>query len=197
MKDKSKNIFNIILNILFVIYPVLVFYFLIFKKVSVRPFSLFTIGLALFGFFTVILNKNKEKWGLSFWNSVLLAVIGVIGFIINTSMISKLFSVFVNIVLLYNFGITLFRRPVMIYRFAVLMDKSIPDSAGQKKIAVYCYKVTVIWVIFFLINGSIAAFTVFFCSDLVWAVYINAVAPAITGLLFVGEFIARKIMQKK
>ena len=197
MSDKSKKIFNTLFNAVFAIYPILVFYFLIIKKVPVRVFSLFTLALALYGFITVILNKNGQKWGLSFWNSVLLMVIGGVGFIINLTMIPKLFSVFINVILLYNFGITLFRPPVMIYRFAVLADKSIPESPGQKKIESYCYKVTVIWVVFFIVNGSIAALTVFCGSDLTWAVYNNAVAPVMTGLLFVGEFIARKIMQRK
>ena len=197
MKDKSKSIFNILFNILFAIYPILVFYFLIYKKVPVRIFSIFTIALALYGFITVIINTKEQKWSLGFWNSVLLIVIGVAGFIINTSMMPKLFSVFINVILLYTFGITLFRPPVMIYRFAILADKSIPQSPGQEKIAAYCFKVTIIWVIFFIVNGSIAAFTVFFCSDLIWVIYNNAVAPAMTGLLFISEFIARKIMQKK
>ena len=167
MSNKSKSIFNILFNAVLVLYPILVFYFLIIQKVPVRIFSLFTLALALFGFVAGISNRNGKKFELSFWNSILLMVIGGLGFIINTNMIPKLFSVFVNIMLLYNFGITLFRPPVMIYRFAVLADKTIPESPGQKKIAAYCYKVTVIWVVFFIINGSIAAFTVFYGSDII------------------------------
>jgi len=196
-KRKYKNIINILFNAVLVIYPILVFYFLIIQKVPVRVFSLFTLAFALFGFVAGIINRSGKKFGLSFWNSILLMVIGGVSFIINIDMIPKLFPIFPNIILLYTFGITLFRPPVIIYRFAVLADKSIPESPGQKKIAAYCYKVTVIWVVFFIVNGSIAAFTVFCGSDLIWAVYNNAVAPALTGLLFAGEFIARKFMQKK
>jgi acyl-CoA synthetase (AMP-forming)/AMP-acid ligase II len=102
-----------------------------------------------------------------------------------------------NIILLYTFGITLFQPPAMIYRFAILADKSIPKSLGEKKIAAYCYKVTVIWVVFFIINGSIAALTVFYGSDLIWAIYNNVAAPVLIGILFAGEFIVRKFVQKK
>ena len=178
-------------------YPILVFYFLIIKKVPVRVFSLFTIALGLFGFIAGILKKSGKKYDSGFWNPLLLVIVGGAGFIINTDMIPKLFPVIINIMLLFTFGITLFDPPPMIYRFAILMDKSIPESPGQKKIESYCYKVTVIWVVFFIVNGSIAALTVFCGSDLTWAVYNNAVAPVMTGLLFIGEFIVRKIVQRK
>ena len=178
-------------------YPILVFYFLIIQKIPIRIFSLFTIALALFGLITGIINKTDKKFGLSFWNSLLLFIIGGISLILNTNMIPKLFPVFTNIMLLYTFGITLFQPPVMIYRFAVLADKSIPNSPGQKQIAAYCYKVTVVWIVFFIINGSIAAWTVFYGSDFVWAIYNNAVAPILIGIIFIVEFIVRKIVQRK
>ncbi|MCL2129444.1 MAG: acyl-CoA synthetase [Treponema sp.] len=128
---------------------------------------------------------------------MLLLIIGISGFIINTDIVHKLSPVMMNIMLSYSFGITLFEPPAMIYRFAVLMDKSIPKSLGQKEIAAYCYKVTVIWVVFFIINGIVAAFTVFFGSDLFWAIYNGGVANVLMGSLFAGEFIVRKIVDKK
>ena len=197
MIDKSKNIFSIVFNAFLALYPILVFYFLIIQKIPIWVFSLFTIALALFGFISGIFNKIDKKLGSSFWNSLLLFVIGAVSLIINTNIIPKLFPVFINIILLNTFGITLFKPPAMIYRFAVLADKSIPESPKQKKIAAYCYKVTVVWVIFFILNGSTAALTVFYSSDLIWAIYNNVVAPVLIGILFAVEFIVRKIVQKK
>ena len=197
MNDKYKKFFSIVFNFFLAMYPILVFYFLIIKKIPIRIFSLFTIALALFGFILGISKKTDKKFGSSFWNSLLLFVIGAVSLLINSTMIPKLFPVFINIILLNTFGITLFQPPVMIYRFAVLADKSIPKSLGQKKIAAYCYKVTVIWIVFFIINGSIAALTIFYGSDLIWAIYNNAVAPVLIGILFTGEFIVRKYAQRK
>ena len=200
MNVKCKNIFrkcSILFNVVLAVYPILIFYFLIIQKTPIRIFSLFTMALALFGFVVGILKESDKKYDSAFWNSLLLFAIGVLGFVINTSMILKLFPVLINIILLYNFGITLFRPPAMIYRFAVLADKSIPGSPGREKIAAYCHKVTVVWMVFFIINGSIAALTVFLGSDLIWAVYNNVVAPVLIGLLFAGEFIVRKFVQKK
>ena len=197
MSDKYKSFFSIFFNAVLAMYPVLVFCFLIILKVPIRIFSLFIIALALIEFIVRISTRIDKKHGSNIWNSLLLLVIGVLGLIINTNMVHKLSPVLMNIILLYTFGITLFQPPPMIYRFAVLIDKSIPKSLGEKRIAAYCYKVTVIWVLFFLINGIIAALTVFFGSDLIWVIYNSGVSMVLIGILFAGEYIVRIIVHKK
>ena len=197
MSDKNKSLLGILSNAVLAMYPILVLCFLLILKIPVRIFSLFTIALALFDIVFRILQKHTKKHISNYSNSLLLLIMGILGLIINTNIVHKLSPVMMNIMLLYTFGITLFEPPAMIYRFAVLADKSIPKSLGQKEIAAYCYKVTVIWVVFFIINGSIAALTVFIGSDLLWAIYNNGVSPVLIGSLFAGEFIVRKIVHKK
>ena len=101
-----------------------------------------------------------------------------------------------NVLLLGAFGLTLFHPPSMIYRFAVLQDKSIPSSPGENRISKYCRKVTIVWVTFFVFNGSIAALTIFSGSDVLWSIYNGGVSYILIGLLFAGEFIVRKSVQK-
>ncbi|MCL2294647.1 MAG: AMP-binding protein [Spirochaetes bacterium] len=102
-----------------------------------------------------------------------------------------------NILFLAAFGITLLQPPSMIYRFAIIMDKSIPASPGGKKIAAYCKKVTIVWIVFFVFNGIMAAWTIFYGSDVIWAVYNGGVSYIMIALLFAGEFLIRKKVQKK
>ncbi|MCL2765160.1 MAG: AMP-binding protein [Treponema sp.] len=102
-----------------------------------------------------------------------------------------------NVVFLLIFGFTIFLPPPIIYRFAVLMDKSIPGSPWNKRIAEYCRKVTIVWCGFFLLNGSFAAYTVFSGSDTLWTIYNGGIVFILMGLLFAGEYIIRKIIQKK
>jgi hypothetical protein len=102
-----------------------------------------------------------------------------------------------NVLFLFSFGLTLFQGPPMIYRFAVLQDKSIPNSPGEKRIAEYCRKVTGVWILFFVFNGSMAAFTIFSGSDTLWSVYNGGVSYILIGVLFAGEYIIRKKVQKK
>jgi len=197
MNDKYKNIFNIVFNAILAMYPILIFYFLIVQKVPVRVFSIFIIALAILEFIFKITFKSEKNLVSIILKSLLLITIGILGFVLNSSTILKLSPVFINIILIYTFGITLFQPPSMIYRFAILADKSIPNSPAQEKIAAYCYKVTVVWIVFFILNGSIAALTVFFTSDLIWVIYNSGITNVLMGILFVGEYIVRKFVQKK
>ena len=160
-------------------------------------FSLFIIALAFVEFIIKIKRKSDNKPGSNSWNALVLLFIGVFGFIFNSAMVLKLSPILMNIILLYTFGITLFKPPTMIYRFATLADKSIPGSLGEKKIAAYCYKVTIIWSVFFILNGILAALTVFSGSILIWTIYNFGVAYILAGFLFAGEFIVRKFVHKK
>jgi len=84
----------------------------------------------------------------------------------------------------------------MIFRFATFQDKTIKGSLGEKSVEAYCRKVTIMWCIFFIFNGSIAAFTIFHGSNLLWAVYNAGISYILIGILFLGEFIVRKMVQR-
>jgi acyl-CoA synthetase (AMP-forming)/AMP-acid ligase II len=102
-----------------------------------------------------------------------------------------------NVLFFGAFGITLFQPPPMIYRFAILQDKSIPGSLGEKGVVAYCRKVTVVWMAFFVFNGTVAAWTILSGSDVLWSVYNGGISYILIGTLFAGEFIVRKKVQKK
>jgi acyl-coenzyme A synthetase/AMP-(fatty) acid ligase/3-hydroxymyristoyl/3-hydroxydecanoyl-(acyl carrier protein) dehydratase len=122
---------------------------------------------------------------------------GFLCLLTNSPLYIKLYPVFMNGALLAAFGSTLFAPPVMIYRFATLQDKSIKGSLAEKRIAAYCRKVTWIWCGFFVLNGGIAFYTVFFASDVVWSIYNGGISYILIGILFAGEFIVRKMTDKK
>ncbi len=115
----------------------------------------------------------------------------------NSSIYIKLYPVFMNGALLAAFGSTLFAPPTMIFRFATLQDKSIKGSLAEKRIEAYCRKVTWIWCGFFVLNGGIAFYTVFFASDALWSIYNGGISYILIGILFAGEFLVRKMTDKK
>lgn len=121
---------------------------------------------------------------------------GIVAVITRSARILTFYPALVNLFFLVLFGHTLFAGPTMVYRFATLKDKSIAISPYRKKIATYCRNVTLVWCCFFIVNGSIALLSVFGESYRFWALYNGCIAYILMGLLFVGEYVVRKIVQK-
>lgn len=103
----------------------------------------------------------------------------------------KLYPVLMNGMMLFLFGSSLFDKESIIERFARLREPELPPEAIR-----YTRRLTALWCIFFVINGSIAAWTVFCASDKVWALYNGAIAYGLMGILFAGEWIYRKFVLK-
>jgi uncharacterized membrane protein/acyl-CoA synthetase (AMP-forming)/AMP-acid ligase II len=197
MASKFRGIFKVLFFIAAALYPGLIFYFLVIRKTPLRMFSLFVIAFALLVFITGTSAKSKSRGVSFFWNAALLLGLGGLCFIVNSSIILKLYPLLMNILLLIFFGSTLFFPPSMIFRFALMQDKSIQSSLNGKRVAAYCRKVTVAWCVFFVFNGSMAAWTIFSGSDMLWSVYNGGISYILIGTLFAGEFIVRKTVQKK
>jgi acyl-coenzyme A synthetase/AMP-(fatty) acid ligase/uncharacterized membrane protein/3-hydroxymyristoyl/3-hydroxydecanoyl-(acyl carrier protein) dehydratase len=197
MASKIRSVTRVLFFTAAGLYPALVFYFLVIRKIPLRLFSLFVIAFALLVFITGTSAKSGKKGISFFWNSALLFGLGGLCFIVNSSVILKLYPLLMNILFLAAFGGTLLFPPSMIFRFAVLQDKSIRGSLNEKRISAYCRKVTFVWCGFFVCNGSAAAWTVFSGSDALWSVYNGGISYILIGILFAGEFLVRKKEQKK
>ena len=176
------------------LYPVLVFCFLVVLKVPLRFFSLFVVFMA-FAVFTGATAAKKNPFRLA--GAGLLGAAGLAGLIGNSALFLKLYPVLMNAVMLAAFGFTLFSPPPMIFRFAVLADKTIPGSLAEQRIARYCRKVTAVWCAFFVLNGAAAAWTIRSGSDALWSVYNGGVSYILIGLLFAVELVVRKMTDKK
>ena len=183
--------------ILSALYPILVFTCLVLLKVPVRIFSLFIIVVAAASFLTATQDKKKGGRARLLLSSGLLLTAGLICLMTGSGLFLKFYPLVISAIFLAAFGYTLFSRPTMIFRFATMMDKSIPGSLAEKRVENYCTKVTVIWCIFFVLNGSIALMTVFSKNDILWSVYNGGVSYVLMGMLFAGEFIVRKVVNKK
>lgn len=103
----------------------------------------------------------------------------------------KLYPVLMNGMMLFLFASSLFDKECIIERIARLRDPDLPDEAVR-----YTRRLTQVWCLFFIANGSIATWTVFCESDKVWALYNGAIAYGLMGLMFVGEWLYRKYVLK-
>ncbi|MCL2066639.1 MAG: AMP-binding protein [Treponema sp.] len=185
---------RIFLYILAVVYPVLVFIFLVILKIPPRYFSIFIVFLALI-FFLGYTSKKKDKFRI--FSAGLLGAAGLACLLSNSSFFLKLYPVLMNTVMLFSFSYTLIFPPPLIFRFAILQDKNIKGSLAEKRIEKYCRKVTMVWCAFFILNGSFALWTVLSGSDLLWSVYNGGISYILIGTLFAGEFLIRKMTDKK
>ncbi len=199
-----KKLLKILFYIIAAVYPILVFTLLVILKLPVRILSLCIVALALAFFLAFTGSAGGKSQGKQFalsWrplvSSLLFLIAGIACFFTNQTVFLKLYSVVISAMLLVVFGSTLFFPPNIIFRFATLYDKSILQTPAEKKVESYCKKVCIIWCIFFILNGSVAFYTAFFASDLVWSVYNGGISYILMGLIFIIEFIIRRQVDKK
>lgn len=202
-----KKAIRIFFYVISIIYPILVFTLLVVFKLPLKLLSLCIIALAA-ALFVSVSAKNKEKnfdWK-PLATSLLFFLAGLLCFMTDEAIFLKLYPVAINLIFLVFFASTLLRGPNMIFRFATLADKSVKGSFHEKKVENYCRKVTVIWCIFFILNGTVAILTVFAdkifgitheFADKVWSLYNGGISYILMGILFAAEFIVRKFVDKK
>jgi uncharacterized membrane protein len=106
---------------------------------------------------------------------------------INAELSVRLYPVFMNLAMLTTFAVTLWKPPSMIESFARITEPDLPESGVR-----YTRIVTVVWVVFFAINGSVALWTVLYGSWRTWTVYNGIVAYLAMGILLGGEYLVRQ-----
>lgn len=96
------------------------------------------------------------------------------------------YPVIVSGVMLAWFGSSLFARQTVIERLARLRLPDLPPAGVR-----YTRRVTQIWCVFFLVNGSISATLALWGNLHWWTWYTGAVSYVLMGLLFAGELLYR------
>ncbi|HFC8550890.1 TPA: hypothetical protein ACFRHD_000834 [Neisseria lactamica] len=101
------------------------------------------------------------------------------------------YPVLVNLMMLAVFGGSLFTGQTVIERLARLQQPDLPEKAVR-----YTRRVTQVWCVFFIINGTLAALLVWLGRYDWWAVYTGVIAYVLMGMLFAGEWLYRKLVLK-
>lgn len=205
-----KKFLKVLFYIVAAIYPVLVFTMLVVFKLPVRILSLCVVALACAFFLSATGSRKSgeksEKKALD-WrpmlSSALFLLAGILCFVFNEKVFLKLYSVSVSATMLFVFGSSLIFKPNIIFRFACLGDKTLKGSSFEQQVDDYCKKVTVVWCVFFVLNGSISVFTALHdfgndsLNDKIWSVYNGGISYVLMGLLFAVEFVVRKMVNNK
>lgn len=205
-----KKFLKVLFYILAAVYPVLVFTMLVVFHMPTRILSLCVVALGCAFFLSATGNRKSdaksEKKALD-WrpmlSSALFLLAGTLCFIFNEKIFLKLYSVVISATMLFVFGSSLVFEPNIIFRFACLGDKTVKGSSFEDQVKAYCKKVTIVWCVFFVLNGSTSAFTALHdfgseeLNDKIWSVYNGGISYVLMGLLFAVEFVVRKIVDSK
>jgi uncharacterized membrane protein len=107
--------------------------------------------------------------------------------ITNNEALLRLYPALVNGGMLLIFSVSLRYPPTIIERFARLHEPNLSVLA-----IAYTRRVTQVWCIFFIVNGSLALYTALYASREIWAWYNGFVAYLLMGTLFGIEWLIRR-----
>lgn len=100
---------------------------------------------------------------------------------------ARLYPVFMNLTMLLAFVVTLWSPPSMIERFARIAEPDL-DAHG----VAYTRKVTWAWIVFFVVNGSIALWMALYGSWVQWGAYNGGISYLLAGTLMAVEYLVRR-----
>ncbi len=176
---------TIALVLLGLAYPVLVYSGL--RWLEPRVVAVLLGSLLMLRF---VLNRHRSRTvtlrsSLSF-PLVLLGLAYLLTFLFNEGRFFLFVPAMFSVALLVSFGRSLLRPPSMVELFARMKQ---PDMSTEK--VSYCRRVTLLWVVFFLLNALVSTALALFAELETWTIYNGFIAYILIGVLFVGEFIYR------
>ncbi|WP_148301868.1 hypothetical protein [Sneathiella glossodoripedis] len=123
---------------------------------------------------------------------VALIAMGASAFFIEAEFAVRLYPVAISYTFAAVFLWSVLFPPTIVEMIARLKE---PDL-GQSGI-LYTRNVTILWIVFFLFNGSVAYWTVCFGSLEQWTLYNGLISYCFIGLLFSMEMIVRRFMKSR
>jgi uncharacterized membrane protein len=115
------------------------------------------------------------------------ALLGLLGTVGNSWLPLKLYPVVVSAVLLVVFSASVIRPPTVIERIARLREPLLPPAG-----VAYTRKVTLVWCVFFVLNGLTALATALWASNEIWILYNGMLSYVLMGCLFGAEWLVRR-----
>lgn len=113
-------------------------------------------------------------------------------YLLHTYALVLWYPVAINVTLLSLFGASLWRGIPLVERLARLRNNTLPPAAVR-----YTRRVTQIWCLFFMINGTIAALTCLYGDIQWWTLWNGMIAYLLMGTLMAGEWIVRQWVIKR
>jgi uncharacterized membrane protein len=166
--------------LLLVAYPACVYFAL--GRVSVRPLSLGLTVLVTTSLVLRIHGKKREHALVMARIPLSIGALLLLGAWCDDRRFVLALPVLTNMVLLAQFGSSLRGIPVA-ERFARAQD----DDLSLAQVA-YCRAVTIVWCVFFVLNGGVTAALALLAPVKVWAAYAGGLSYALVGLVLTVEY---------
>jgi uncharacterized membrane protein len=165
---------------LVVAYPVLVYFGLqVFAPRMLVLLLLLMAGLRWLAW------DGEEKGFLLYWLAAIFLV--VVATLVTGSTLGLLFyPLLMNLVFLTFFAISLYKPPTVVETIARKQHGELPAEA-----VAYSRKVTVIWCVFFVLNGCVSLWTAFLSHE-AWVLYNGLIAYVLMALLMGAEYLVRR-----
>jgi uncharacterized membrane protein len=177
--------FRLLFGFILLLYPLAVYF-------GIQELAPWKISLGLLAVLVArfCLSPADKQWGGALIGfGVLYCVFAIWQ---NSELSLRLYPVGVNICFFLLFSLSLLYPPPVIERLARLQDPNLsPQGVNHTR------KVTQVWCVFFVINGSIAAGTAFWGSFFWWSLYNGLISYLLIGLLMGIEYLIRIRMQAR
>ncbi|MDX7990546.1 DNA gyrase subunit B [Xenorhabdus sp. Reich] len=172
--------------------------FLVWAMVNYGQFHAMLIVIILFFVLRLLLNRHQTRnqqnagWDAGWILSITGIILGLASLFLRDHQLLMYYPVVVNAVLLALFGGSLRYGPPIIERMARFKEPDLPPEG-----VVYTRKVTYIWCLFFLFNGSVALGTCLYNDMNLWTLWNGMVSYLFIGLLLAIEWLVRQRVRKK
>tara|TARA_R110000744_G_scaffold1965_6_gene7675 strand:+ start:5431 stop:6000 length:570 start_codon:yes stop_codon:yes gene_type:complete len=159
---------------------------------NIKPeyLAIILIAFVLMRIFLVRTNLKKLPWLLP---ASMLGIVAIMASAFTDSTIGfKLYPLAINFAMLVVFAYSYFKPPSVIETFARLGEKNLSPPAIK-----YTAKVTLVWCLFFIVNGLVSLYTAVFMSLDSWMIYNGFVSYVMMGTLMLVEYLVRLKVKKK
>jgi uncharacterized membrane protein len=168
-----------------VVYPFLVYF-------GLRTMPPGFVALVLVAFLAARVALGSKKSGrdsLPF----LIAVVVVIILAARSPLVGlKAYPVLVSLAFALVFAHSLLWPPTIVERIARVRHPDLPLEANS-----YLRKVTIAWLIFFILNATVSAATATSGSLRLWTLYNGLISYLVMGAMFAGEFLIRQLVHRR
>lgn len=178
-----KAMVRLIALAVLVAYPLLVFFGL--QHLSLAAVAGLLALLLLLRALTIPASQRKQALPLVAVGLLLVALAGLR----RDPQWLLFYPVAINLLLLLTFGASLRWPPTVVERIARLREPDLPAAATP-----YLRRVTQIWCLFFLANGTIALATVVAGDLACWTLYNGLISYLLIGALVAGEWLYRRFV---